>query len=122
MKDLQKIARECNLDSASELAIYFASWRHAEILGHSVVLSVCHDGDTSFVVDGACEIDNIPVAVGACIFRWILKAWQEILKELEPSIFCFCYPTETDGILSRRTKAFKKAGFIICGDRMEFQR
>ena len=121
-KDLNQIAKESNLDSADELAIYFASWRHSEILGHSVIISVCHDGDTSFIVDGACEIDNIPVVVGACIFRWLLKAWKEILQELEPSIFCFCYPTETDGGLLRRIKAFEKAGFSLNNGRMELKR
>jgi hypothetical protein len=121
-KNLNEIAKESNLDSADELAIYFASYRHTEILGHSVIISVCHDGDTSFTVDGACEIDNIPVAVGACIFRWLLKAWQEILQEIEPSILCFCYPTETDGALSRRLKAFEKVGFILSNDKMEFKR
>lgn len=60
--------------------------------------------------------------MGACVFRWLLKAWQEILQELEPSILCFCYLTETDGALSRRIKAFEKAGFIFSNDRMEFQR
>jgi hypothetical protein len=69
IKDLDRIAKESNLDSADELAIYFASYRHTEILGYSTIISVCHDCDTSFTVNGACEINNIPVAVGACIFR-----------------------------------------------------
>ena len=122
INDLEQIAKESNLDSADELPIYFASWRHTEIASHSIIISICHDGDTSFTVDGACEIDNVSITTGACIFRWLSKAWQEILQEIDPSISCFCYPTETDGLMSRRIKAFQKVGFIINGNRMEFKR
>jgi hypothetical protein len=44
------------------------------------------------------------------------------LQELDPSILCFCYPTETDGVLLRRIKAFEKVGFILSGDKMKFKR
>ena len=110
---LEKVRIESKLDSILEVKKYFISHKHSDILGYSVIISVTYDGEVSFTVDGCCEIDSIPIMAGACIFRWLKKAWEETINDKNVSSIgtLFCYPTKTDGGFSRRFKAFSKVGF-----------
>jgi len=119
------IWEDMNLDSSDDVDEYIQAFRAFKVGNHRVVVTVCKDGEAAFSIDGCSEIDNINPFAGAKILFKLLKAWDEIKNELKGTdIHPFCFPTETDGCVSRRIVMFIKAGFsqpdsegkMICED------
>lgn len=117
--EIIKIAKLCDISldwARSEgLDDIYDTWRYSEVLGYPVFLGVEWTGEVVFFVDGRSYSKGIPTAVGAMLWRWLIRAWGDIMAELGTGLLerCYCIPEKTDGIYDRRVELFHKLGFSL---------
>lgn len=117
--EITKIAELCDIsldwDNTSGLDDTYDTWRYSEVLGFSVFLGIEWTGEVVFFVDGRSLRSGIPTAVGAMIWRWLIRAWEDIVAELGTDLVegCYCFPEKSDSIYDRRVELFHKLGFSL---------